>query len=106
MTVKTGTCGFRGNKREYSELLSAVEIQHTFYQPPQIKTLERWRAELPGDFEFTVKAWQIITHEAKSPTYRRLKRKLTEQEMEDAGSFKPSTIVREAWEVTLACARA
>lgn len=106
MNIKIGTCGFRGNKVEYSELLSAVEIQQTFYQPPQIKTLERWRSELPGEFEFTVKAWQLITHEAKSPTYRRLKKKLTEVELEDAGGFKPSLIVKEAWETTLACAEA
>ena len=101
-----GTCGFRGTKEDYYKLLSCVEIQHTFYQPPQIKTLERWRAEAPTDFEFTVKAWQLITHEAKSPTYRRLKKKLTDAEREAAGYFKPTAIVREAWDVTLACAEA
>ena len=45
--VKIGTCGFRANKTEYAEFLSTVEVQHTFYQPPQIKTLEKWRAEVP-----------------------------------------------------------
>jgi uncharacterized protein YecE (DUF72 family) len=35
-----------------------------------------------------------------------LKRALTEQERADAGFFKPTAIVKEAWEVTLACARA
>ena len=104
--IHIGTCGFRGNKIEHSQMLSAVEIQQTFYQPPQIKTLERWRAEMPDGFEFAVKAWQIITHEAKSPTYRRLKKVLTEKEKEQAGYFKPTAIVREAWETTLACAEA
>lgn len=104
--LKIGTCGFRGNKIEYAEIFSAVEIQHTFYQPPQIATLERWRAAMPDDFEFAVKAWQLITHEAKSPTYRRLKKKLSENEKSAAGSFKPTAIVREAWETTLACAAA
>lgn len=104
--VKIGTCGFRSNKTEYAEFLKTVEVQHTFYQPPQIKTLERWRAEVPDDFEYTLKVWQIITHEAKSPTYKRLKKTLTEQERADAGYFKPTAIVREAWDVTLACARA
>lgn len=104
--INIGTCGFRGNKIEYSKLLSAVEIQQTFYQPPQIKTLERWRSELPENFEFAVKAWQIITHEAKSPTYRRLKRQLTDKEKSQAGFFKPSAIVREALDVTFACAEA
>lgn len=104
--VKIGTCGFRTNKEEYAGLLASVEVQHTFYQPPQIKTLERWRAQVPPDFEFSLKAWQLITHEAKSPTYKRLKRKLSDEERESAGYFKPTTIVREAWETTLACARA
>ena len=104
--VKIGTCGFRTNKIEYAEHLHCVEIQHTFYQPPQIKTLEKWRAEVPADFEFAVKAWQLITHEAKSPTYKRLKKKLTETEKAEAGYFKPTEIVREAWETTLACTKA
>ncbi|MEO6590233.1 MAG: DUF72 domain-containing protein, partial [Pyrinomonadaceae bacterium] len=50
--------------------------------------------------------WQLITHAAKSPTYKRLKRNLTETERAAAGYFKPTPIVREAWEATLACARA
>lgn len=83
-----------------------MEVQQTFYQPPQVATLERWRAEAPAEFEFSVKAWQLITHQATSPTYRRLKRELTEKEKERCGSFRPSGIVREAWEVTEACAGA
>ncbi|HKC66248.1 MAG TPA: DUF72 domain-containing protein [Pyrinomonadaceae bacterium] len=104
--VKIGTCGFRISKDEYTRLLSCVEIQHTFYQPPQILTLERWRRETPAGFEFTLKAWQLITHEAKSPTYKRLKRQLSQTERGEAGYFKPSALVREAWEVTLASAKA
>jgi uncharacterized protein YecE (DUF72 family) len=104
--INIGTCGFRINKIEYSKMLSCVEIQQTFYQPPQIKTLERWRAEMPDEFEFTLKAWQLITHQAKSPTYNRLKKKLTETEKEEAGFFKPTAIVKEAWETTLDCAKA
>lgn len=104
--VKIGTCGFRSTKEEYALVLKTVEVQHTFYQPPQIKTLEKWRAAVPPDFEFALKAWQLITHEAKSPTYKRLKKTLTDAEKADAGYFKPTAIVREAWDVTLACARA
>ncbi|MBV9959472.1 MAG: DUF72 domain-containing protein [Acidobacteria bacterium] len=104
--VRVGTCGFRLTRGEYAQLLHAVEIQQTFYQPPQLQTLARWRAEAPAGFEFTVKAWQLITHQSSSPTYRRLKRKLTETEREKAGFFRPTEIVREAWEVTRACAAA
>ena len=105
-TVQVGTCGFRMNKHEYSDLLKCVEVQHTFYQPPQVKTLEKWRSEMPEDFEFTLKAWQLITHESTSPTYKRLKKKLTEKEAADAGFFKPTDIVAEGLETTLACAHA
>lgn len=93
-------------KAEYAALLPLVEVQQTFYQPPQVSTLERWRAEVPADFEFTLKAWQLITHEARSPTYKRLKRRLTEEERAGCGAFKPSAIVADAWETTLACAKA
>jgi uncharacterized protein YecE (DUF72 family) len=104
--VNIGTSGFRIPRVEYTQLLSCVEIQQTFYQPPRIVTLERWRQETPPGFEFTLKAWQLITHEAKSPTYKRLKKPLSEIEKREAGYFKPSPLVREAWEVTLACAKA
>ena len=104
--AKVGTCGFGVSRAEYARTFLCVEIQHTFYQPPQLKTLERWRQQMPEDFEFTVKAWQLITHDAKSPTYRRLKRKLSEAEKKEAGYFQPSAIVREAWDATLAAAKA
>jgi uncharacterized protein YecE (DUF72 family) len=95
--AKVGCCGFRLPLVEYTQLFPAVEIQQTFYQPPQILTLERWRAEAPSGFEFTLKAWQLITHASRSPTYKRLRRKLTDEERADAGFFKPTAIVREAW---------
>ncbi len=105
--VKIGTCGFGRSKRpEYVELLPVVEIQHTFYDPPQIKTLEKWRTDVPEGFEFTLKAWQMITHEASSPTFRRLKRPLTEKEIEEAGFFKPNDTVKEALDLTLEFAKA
>ena len=83
-----------------------VEVQQTFYQPPKPETLVRWREAAPDSFEFTLKAWMLITHEARSPTYRRLKKELTEEERAGVGSFRPTRIVREAWEVTRACAEA
>ena len=104
--VQIGTCGLGGSKAAYATLFSCVEIQQTFYQPPQLATLERWRREMPPDFEFTLKAWQLITHAVKSPTYDRLKRKLSELEREEAGYFKPTAIVDEAWQYTLSCAQA
>lgn len=103
--AKVGTCGFGVSRAEYARTFLCVEVQHTFYQPPQLRTLERWRQQMPEDFEFTLKAWQLITHDAKSPTYRRIKRELSEAEKKEAGYFRPSAIVKEAWDATLAAAK-
>lgn len=104
--AQVGTSGFGLAQLDYARAFSCVEVQHTFYQPPKLKTLERWRALMPPDFEFVLKAWQLITHDAKSPTYRRLKVKLSDNEKEEAGYFRGSAIVRQAWETTLTSARA
>ncbi|HEX3281400.1 MAG TPA: DUF72 domain-containing protein [Pyrinomonadaceae bacterium] len=106
MRTLIGTSGFGIGRVKYFQLFSCVEVQHTFYQPPAIKTLARWREAAPPDFEFVLKAWQLITHDAKSPTYRRLKKKLSETEKQEAGYFRPTGVVEEAWEITLACANA
>ncbi len=92
-SVTIGCCGFRAARAAYFAQLPAVEVQHTFYQPPQPATLARWRAEAPPGFTFTVKAWQLITHVATSPTYRRLKRPLTEEERPQAGAFRDTPLV-------------
>src|SRR5919112_562958 len=104
-TIKIGTCGFGVAQAEYARSFSCVEVQHTFYEPPRLTTLNRWRRQMPADFEFALKAWQLITHESRSPTYRRLKRKLSETEKAQAGYFRTTEIVNEAWQATLAAAQ-
>ena len=104
--VRVGCCGFRLSRAEYFARFPVVEVQQTFYQPPRIETLRGWREEAPAGFEFTVKAWMLITHEARSPTYRRLKKELTAGERDEVGAFRPTRAVREAWDVTRASAEA
>jgi len=105
--IRIGNCGYgRTKKHDYAARLDCVEIQHTFYKPPQVKTLEGWRKETPEGFEFTLKAWQFITHEGNSPTFKRLKRELTEKEQKEAGGFKPTDTVEFGWQVTLESAKA
>jgi uncharacterized protein YecE (DUF72 family) len=98
--VKIGCCGFPVGRGRYTARLPVAEVQQTFYQPPQLATVRRWRAEAPPGFEFTLKAWQLITHEAASPTYRRLRRPLTPEARAQAGFFQDTPLVRQAWEVT------
>jgi len=106
MGLRVGCCGFPKARVQYYECFPMVEVQQTFYQPPMTRTAERWRAEAPRDFEFTLKAWQLITHESKSPTYRRLRLPWDRKKLERCGSFKPSAEVQWAWERTLEMARA
>src|SRR4029079_5085691 len=95
-TIKIGTCGFGVAQVEYARTFSCVEIQHTFYEPPRLTTLNRWRSQMQADFELALKAWQLITPEARSPIYRRLKRKLSRTEKAETGCFRATEIVNEA----------
>ena len=103
--IKVGLCGFTVGMERYSSHFPVVEVQQTFYQPPSNLLMSRWVNAMPRGFEFTLKAWQLITHESKSPTYRRLKRPLSEGERSDCGAFRDSPIVREALARTLECAK-
>jgi len=103
--VRIGLCGFTMAFADYVREFGVVEVQQTFYEPPRDATLLRWRRQAPPAFEFTLKAWQLITHEASSPTYRRLRRPLTAEERRACGGFRTSPVVLEAWARTLACAR-
>jgi len=103
--TKIGCCGFAASRARYFKEFGVVEIQQTFYQPPRLDTVKRWREEPPEDFEFTLKAWQLITHEPSSPTYRRLKMRLSESQKNQVGSFRWTNETRRAWEQTLQIAR-
>jgi uncharacterized protein YecE (DUF72 family) len=105
MSIKLGLCGFTIGAQSYYERFRVVEVQQTFYDPPPAMTLERWRAQAPPDFEFTMKAWQVITHLGTSRTYRRLKSPFGEKARAEAGAFRSTDTVLAAWEKTRACAR-
>jgi uncharacterized protein YecE (DUF72 family) len=104
-TVKVGLCGFTIAMARYPMQFPVVEVQQTFYEPPAEAVMRRWRAGMPQGFEFTMKSWQLVTHTAASPTYRRMKRKLTGDERAGAGAFRESAVVDEGWRVTAGCAR-
>ena len=103
--VRLGLCGWTVGAAAYFREFRVLEVQQTFYDPPQNATLVRWRRQAPPSFEFTLKAWQLITHDASSPTYRRLRRPLSAEQRRDCGSFRTTPVVLAAWERTLECAR-
>jgi uncharacterized protein YecE (DUF72 family) len=102
--MKVGLCGFTMSAREYFETFPVVEVQQTFYEPPALRTILRWREQAPAGFEFTMKAWQLITHRSTSNTYRRLRTPLTDRERDECGAFQPTEVVFRGWETTLRCA--
>jgi uncharacterized protein YecE (DUF72 family) len=103
-SVRVGLCGFTMAFEDYVHEYGLVEVQQTFYDPPRDETMRRWRAQTPPGFEFTIKAWQLITHDGASPTYRRLKSRLTATEQAEVGSFRTSATVMRGWHRTLDCA--
>lgn len=46
----------------YASKLPAVELNNTFYRLPQRSMVESWKAQVPDNFRFSVKASQRITH--------------------------------------------
>jgi len=104
--IRTGCCGFVVSQQNYFGLFRLIEIQQTFYQLPRLQTAEKWRRIAPQGFEFTIKAWQLITHESTSPTYRRLGKRIPSAELHCYGRFQPTEEVMEAWKRTAVFARA
>ncbi len=95
-----GCCGFPVGLSGYSRELLLAEVQKTFYRIPKEETVRRWRAAVPEDFTFTVKAWQGITHPAGSPTYRRSGLELSDAGWRRLGHFQPTEPVFQGWEET------
>jgi uncharacterized protein YecE (DUF72 family) len=46
----------------YSQYFNAVEINSSFYRPPNPGYVYHWVKSVPEDFLFTVKLWQKFTH--------------------------------------------
>lgn len=48
--------------KAYSEAFNFVEVNYTFYNYPDMRTVERWRRTVPKDFTFAVRCHQDLTH--------------------------------------------
>ncbi|MEM4661835.1 MAG: DUF72 domain-containing protein [Desulfurococcaceae archaeon] len=103
--VQVGCCGFPTARKRYYELLGVVELQNTFYELPSLEWAQEIRREAPESFEFTVKAWQVITHPYTSPTWRKMKKRPAGS-LENYGYLKPTRENIEAFEKTLEIAKA
>jgi len=101
-----GTCGFSESQTRSFEDFDVLEVQQSFYEPPRVVTVQGWRQRAPAGFVFTLKAWQLITHKATSPTYRRLRTPLSDAERTQAGDLSWNAVTRMAWQRTAALADA
>jgi uncharacterized protein YecE (DUF72 family) len=81
-------------------------VQQTFYKIPSLDTLRSWRREAPPDFEFTLKAWQVVTHPPTSPTWRKAGISIDPSKASHYGYLRPTKENFEAWEKTLEAAKA
>jgi uncharacterized protein YecE (DUF72 family) len=102
--IHVGCCGFALAQAECYRAFSCLEIDSSFYRLPQPATAARWRAAAPAGFAFALKAWQLVTHDADSPTYARTR--LDPGDRDYCGSFRWNATVRWAWGETLTVAKA
>ena len=102
MRVRVGLCGFTMSMEDYALYFPVVEVQNTFYEPPRDEVMQRWRATTAPTLEYTIKVWQLVTHAANSPTYRRMKRPLDPGA--EPGFFRDSPPVAEGWRRSVHCA--
>jgi len=90
MEISIGVCR---KSRKLFKVFDVIEIQETFYNIPKRATVERWAKEA-GSTELTFKAFQGLTHEASSPTWRRFRGELKEEEKKLVGSLKLNELTK------------
>jgi len=103
--VKVGCCGLAGlTLIKYEKVFELLEVQSTFYRLPEASTAKRWREAVGKDFEFTLKAFQAVTHPTGSPTWRRagLQRP---KPSELVGHLTLNDTTKRAWDRSLAIAK-
>lgn len=105
--IKIGCCGTAGlSLKEYSKRFRLMEVQSTFYRLPKAETAYGWRDDVPEGFEFTMKAFQGITHPADSPTWRKARKELEDVDPSQVGMLKKSRFVLNSWERSQEIAKA
>ena len=100
--VRVGLCGFSIAIKTYPIHFPVVEVQSTFYEPPADTVLSKWRDSTGPALEYTMKVWQLVTHAANSPTYRRMRKQLDPDAA--PGFFQDSASVEEGWRRSVECA--
>ncbi|MEM0491192.1 MAG: DUF72 domain-containing protein [Acidilobaceae archaeon] len=98
--ILVGTCGFQRSRRLHYSNLDVVEVQQTFYDPRALETFYNWRREAPLDYEFTVKAWMLVSHEYDIRLWSRIKGDIP-GDKRNYGSLKVTSETLWAWSKTI-----
>ena len=53
---------YKPSLKLYAQAFNFVEVNQTFYEYPDMKTVERWRKTVPENFTFAVRCHQVLTH--------------------------------------------
>jgi len=101
MKVYVGCCGFAKGMKIYFQTYDTVEVQKTFYRLPRESTLEKWRNTAPSNFIFNLKVFQGITHDVKSPTWKKSGIKNYRELSGRVGYLRPTEEVFEYWDKML-----
>jgi len=64
--IKIGCTGFPVGRKQYESKFGLVEVNQFFDKFPMGRTIEKWKAEAPKNFEFIVWAPRSVTHLLKS----------------------------------------
>ncbi|MCD6085061.1 MAG: DUF72 domain-containing protein [Desulfurococcales archaeon] len=105
MLIYVGCCGFATSRKKYYQEYDVVELQDTFYNPPDEVKLKKLRSEAPEGFIFTMKAWQAITHPPYSATWRKCRIKIPKELWNKYGFLRPTKEIFDAWELIAAGAK-
>ena len=97
MQIHIGCSGFPVGRKRYYKEFNHVDVQITFYQILSDERLLKWREEAPEDFVFNIKAFQGITHPARSSTWRRA----NIEKKQNFGYFRNTSEVFWSWRETI-----
>lgn len=103
-TLRVGCTATGRDRKRYFSSYTALEYGRTFIFPPRAPTLGRLRAQLPEGLVPTVRAWQVITHQADCPTYKNLPREIL-GDPAGFGNFADTPEVENALRNTVRAAR-
>ena len=105
--IRVGCAGLPSGlaRAHYFEHVDFLEVDEAFHDPPGESAMRRWRNEAPPDAGFALMAWQLVTHDADTPGYARLRSPLAPEVRPRVGSFRHTPEVADAWARSVALAR-